>query len=799
MLLSKRGMDEILAELEPGQSGITAHHVRPSTPARYGAFPSDLNPKLAAALRKVGIERPYTHQAKAIRTVRAGRHLVLTTPTASGKTLCYNVPILERILEEPETRALYLFPTKALSQDQYSGLHRLIRALEVEIGTFTFDGDTRPDARRAVRDHGHVVITNPDMLHAGILPQHTRWAKLFENLRYLVIDETHTYRGIFGSHVANVLRRLRRVAKFHGSDPQIICCSATIANPVEHVRRLVGVDAELVNESGAPRGEHHLVCLNPPVVNEALQIRKGALRTAHGVAADLVKSKISTIVFAGSRLHVEVMLKYLRESMARARKKPSLIQGYRGGYLPNHRRRIEAGLRDSSIQGVVATNALELGIDIGSLDACVIVGYPGSIASLWQQSGRAGRRSGRSLTVFVARSSALDQYLVTHPEVLLGASPEHARIDPNNLFVLVDHVKCAAFEVPFEPQERFGDLSEEQTAEVLEYLASHGVLNESAGRFHWMERVYPANHVNLRGVHEENFVVIDLHTDRVLAEVDFRSAHTTLHEHAIYNLDSRQYQVERLDYDNHKAYVRRVEPDYYTTAMTYTRVGVLEEDDIRRHPRLSVTQGEVLVTRKVIGFKKLKFHTNENVGYGDITLPDQEMHTTACWFTLPDSMLAELGVDRATALDGLSGYAHALHVTATVKLMCAGRDLGRSVGDKSAQTSWRPGGGGAQAGSFEPTVFLYDDVPGGVGLAQEIHKRFEEIAREALALVAGCGCASSGCPSCMGSMPSYAEELRDVSLRIARMVLAEVSEPRPRSLAGSPASDSPRPSAGAGA
>ncbi len=783
-LRPKQTLDDIIGGLVGGGGAaqVTGHFVREATEPVWGQFPPTLHPSLQRALAKRGIRRPYSHQAHAMTAALAGKHVVLTTPTASGKTLCYNAPVLDAILRDPDARALYVFPTKALSQDQYTGLHGLIEATGESIGTFTFDGDTRPDARRAIRDHGHVVITNPDMLHAGILPQHTKWLKLFENLRYVVIDELHAYRGIFGSHVGHVLRRLRRICRFYGSDPQFICCSATIANPVELATALTGLDFELVGESGAPRGEHHLVCYNPPIVNRQLGIRQSMVRTAYRVAADLITQDVSTIVFAGSRLHVEVLLKYLREAVRRARLPGDIVQGYRGGYLPLHRRRIEAGLRSGRVRGVVATNALELGIDIGSLQACVIAGYPGSIASLWQQSGRAGRQSDKSLTVWIARSSALDQYLVTHPEALVGASPEHARINPDNLFVLVDHVKCAAFELPFEPDEAYAHLDAPDSQEVLDYLSSHGVLNESAGRYHWTERVFPAHQVNLRGIPEENFVVIELPQDRVIAEVDFHGAHTTLHQHAIYNLDSAQYQVERLDYDNHKAYVRKVDPDYYTTALTYTRVAVLDEEEAERTGQVGLAHGEVVVSRKVVGFKKVRFHTNENVGYGDVVLPDQEMHTTSCWLTLPDDMLAALPTDRETAIDGLIGLGHALQTTAVVALMCAARDLGRVVGDRSAgvflPTESMPGKDpreDALRSDFSPTLFLYDRMPGGVGLAGEIHKRFPSLLGRALELLDGCGCGATGCPACLGAAPVYDGGARQAAVMLGRTVLEQLA------------------------
>lgn len=781
-LTSKRSFDELIANLidtDPHAPNVTCHHIDEAIQAEFSDFPVDLHPSLLRALGETGIERPYTHQGEAIEAIRSGEHVVITTPTASGKSLCYNVPVIDRILSEPETRALYIFPTKALSQDQYTAAQQLIESTGAAIGTFTFDGDTPPDARHAVRDHGHIVITNPDMLHSGILPQHTKWLKLFENLKYVVIDELHTYRGIFGSHVSNLLTRLRRICRFYGADPQFILCSATIANPLELGKSLAGVHATLIERSGAPRGARHFVAYNPPVVNRQLGIRAGVIRTSHRIAAELLCAGVSTIIFAGSRLYVEILLKYLRETMAKADLPTHTVQGYRGGYLPSHRRRIEAGLRDGSITGVVATNALELGIDIGSLQACVIAGYPGSIASLRQQSGRAGRRSEQALTVWVARSSALDQYLVTHPEVVLGASPEHARLDPENLFVLVDHVKCAAFEIPFEPEECYGSLDLADTVEILEYLQTHGVLNEAAGRYHWTQRVFPASHVSLRGMDEENFVVVDVKRDKVLAEVDFRSAHTSLYQHAIYHCDGRQYQVERLDYENHKAYVRPVVPDYYTTAMTYSRVSILEEEANSDHTDFTVCWGDVLVTQKFVGFKKLKFHTHENVGYGDIELPDLEMHTTCMWFTLRPALLDAISVDMAVALDGLAALSHALHTTGTVALMCSSRDIGRAMGDQSAETSLRLDEHRARiapAGLFEPTVFLYDNAPGGFGLASELFLRFSDIIGYALALLSTCRCDTQGCPACLGPMPAYRGDAKRAAILLAKSIQQSVAK-----------------------
>ncbi|MBL8788311.1 MAG: DEAD/DEAH box helicase [Deltaproteobacteria bacterium] len=770
MLFQRSSFDDVLNELCAGKllpGEITGHHVRPATVARYGELPPDLHPALRDALAERGVARPYTHQAEAIALSLAGRNTVLATPTASGKTLCFNVPVLHSILESPETRALYLFPTKALAQDQYAGVHQLIGALTRRghpVNAFTFDGDTPEDARRAVREHGHIVITNPDMLHAAVLPQHPKWMKLFENLRWIVIDELHTYRGVFGSHVAHLLRRLLRIARFHGSEPRIIACSATIANPVELATSLTGEAFELVSESGGPTGEHHLVTYNPPVVNAELQIRAGVVRGAVQAASALVRAGVSTIVFAGSRLHVELILKYLREEMARHHLDPELVQGYRGGYLPLLRRKVEAGLRDGRIRCVVATNALEMGIDIGSLDASLIAGYPGSIASFRQQAGRAGRRERRSLTLFVAGSGALDQYLVTHSEHLIAQAAETARINPRNLYVLMDHAKCAAYELPFVDGDAFSVLDGDETGEVLGHLTSHRVLHRAKDRWHWSDRSFPANHVNLRGVPEENFIVIDLARDIVLAEVDFRSTHTTLHEHAIYHVDSKHYQVERLDYDDHKAFVRRVEPDYYTTAMTYTKVAIIQEDlRSQRAEGLTLCSGEVVVTRKFVGFKKVRFHTNEVIGYGEIHLPDLEMHTTSTWFDVPRALLESLPFERDTVIDGLEVVAHALRTVACVRLMCAERDLDRAVGETAGEAAEVTHA--APSIDREPTIFLYDAMPGGVGLAPEIFEAFPALVVAARGLLIGCGC-ESGCPSCSGPLPRYHGAVRGAALAL---------------------------------
>src|SRR6202789_3922657 len=403
-------------------------------------MPGWVKPELAAAYRCKGIKDLYAHQGAAAKLARAGKDFVVVTPTASGKTLCYNLPVLNAILEDTDTRALYLFPTKALAQDQLAELHDLNGRLENRFGVFTYDGDTPSDARSAIRERGHVILTNPDMLHTGILPHHTRWMRLFENLKYIVLDELHTYRGVFGSHLCNVLRRLRRIARFYGSEPQFVCCSATIANPGDLASRLIEKDVEVLSANGAPAAEKSFVFYNPPVVNRALGIRRSYLNESSRVAQEFLKHNLQTMVFANSRLHTELLLTYLQKANPQQPGKPETIGGYGGGYLPGERREIERGLRDGRIRGVVSTSALELGIDVGSLDATIMAGYPGTIASTWQRAGRAGRRSGMSCAVMVASSAPLDQFIVQHPDYFFGRSPEHAYVQPDNLEILVNHL-----------------------------------------------------------------------------------------------------------------------------------------------------------------------------------------------------------------------------------------------------------------------------------------------------------------------------------------------------------------------
>ncbi len=759
-----KGAAEVLERWRSGGTwrNVTwSHRVEPHE-ASLTAMPRGLAPALLKALQQRGICELYSHQARAFELASQGKHLVVATPTASGKSLCYNLPILQSLASDPSATALYLFPTKALARDQEEALRALMRDADLSVGAITYDGDTPNDARRAARQRAGVLLSNPDMLHAGIMPHHAGWARLFSNLKYVVIDELHSYRGVFGSHLANVIRRLQRIARFHGSSPTFLFASATIGNPSEHASRICGAPVELIDQSGAPTGQRQLVVYNPPVVNAELGIRQSYIKTAVRLTQDLVRAGVPTLVFGNSRNGVEVMLKYLRDKLARDQIDPSAIHAYRGGYLPQTRRRIEAALRAGEIRCVVATNALELGIDIGALDAVVCAGYPGTMAGLWQRFGRAGRRRDLSLAVLVSSSNPVDQYMARHPRQLVSAPIEHARIDPDNIEILIQHLKCAAFELPFEPDDVYGDVPDDALGEALDYLADNGVVHPSstsAGSiYHWASDSYPANNVSLRSASWDNFVIIDLDGNRTIAEMDWRSTHTMLHEQAIYQHEGGQYQVERLDFDNHKAFVRRVKPDYYTTAMTHSKVAVLEEDqratvELGEVP-LDAALGDVSVIEKVVGYKKIKFHSHENVGYGEVHLPEMQKHTTAYWLTFPEDFVQSQPEPRAVVIDALRGLSKAMHLVGAVGLMIDPRDLGRTLGSRNEDEA-PPGKG--QGPGFDPTIFLYDTVAGGIGLASRLFEEREELLRRARHLIESCAC-EEGCPGCIGPDASGDDE-----------------------------------------
>ncbi len=789
------------------RGGVTAAKHFPAREAVLVQFPASIPSRLVEILKARGIESLYSHQALSMEIASEGKNLVVVTPTASGKTLCYNLPILSALVENPEAHALYLFPTKALAQDQLVELNRWTENLKDEVRTFTYDGDTPQDARKAIRASANLVITNPDMLHAGILPHHTKWERVFQNLKYVVIDELHYYRGVFGSHLANVLRRLKRIAAFYGSKPQFICASATIANPAELAGRILEEDVVLVDENGAPSGEKYFVFYNPPVVNIQLGIRRSYLNETRRVARTFLDRNLETIIFANSRLATEILVTYLKEDFARGPVGPDLIRGYRGGYLPNERRDIERDLREGRLLGVVTTNALELGIDIGSLDVAVLAGYPGTIASTWQRAGRAGRRQDGSAAVMVASSAPLDQFMVQNPEFFFGHSPEHGYVNPDNLHILLNHLKCAAFELPIREDEKFGKLELKRLCEHLEELH---FLHRSADGWHWISESYPADAISLRSVSSDNFVIVDNTAEpRVIGEVDFTSALTTVHEKAIYLQDGQQYHVERLDYDDRKAYVHRVDSEYFTDAISYTKIKILEtfdsaplggftpappssprmegeEDSLSRARDASNNHGEVQVNTQVVGWKKIKFGTMENIGSGQLSLPEQEMHTTSYWLTLSRGMLESLPYTSTERQDGVNGLGNAMQAIATLLLMCDARDLGVAVGENEEQKAGSTAGLESlpsetpirksrsqnlkpRSPIFEPNVYLYDRYPGGVGFSEPLFRMSASLLANTKKLIAHCPCLA-GCPSCVGPPGEVGEKGKAVALAILEKV-----------------------------
>nr|WP_242477253.1 DEAD/DEAH box helicase [Halochromatium glycolicum] len=969
----------LLARLQRKYKGrITGELATPAAAARYAELPEAMHPKLRDALAARGLTRLYGHQRQAWDLAAAGQHLVVATPTASGKTLCYNLPVLDAVLSR-RAKALYLFPTKALAQDQVAELMELNRAggattsaeqapadgfgggaalnrdtaridgqptgdqaasgaasssppagapagAPVEalagaaagaagaagtlgIKAFTFDGDTPGDARKAVRTRGDIVVSNPDMLHQAILPHHTKWAQFFESLAFIVVDELHSYRGVFGSHVANVFRRLQRICQFYGVRPQFIFASATIANPAELAEQLIGAPVTGVTNSGAPRGSRHLLLWNPPVINPDLGIRASARSQSTRIARMATKAGLKNIVFARTRLMVEVITKYLKDAFDRDPRRPPRVIAYRGGYLPSERRQTERALRAGRVDTVVSTSALELGVDIGALDVAILNGYPGTIAATWQRLGRAGRRNRGSLGVLVATSDPLDQYMVRHPEFFLGASPEHARIHPDQLLILMDHVRCAAFELPFKDGDRFGGSScAEDLHEMLSFLRDEGVLQRQGGpdggRWYWVADSYPANAVSLRSVAEGNFVVIDIGDGKqtIIAEVDYSGAPGTLYEGAIYMVQSQPYQVERLDWTGRKAFVRKTRADYYTDAIDYTRLKILDRFDSRRlgadpaeraatltageaaasvaaahaddpaggltnrpvsaddtdatgasptasrrappadsrrappavapaipqkpsatddspapsgaaasapataaseaapeATKAAASHGEVHIVRRYPGYKKIRYYSHDNIGYGHIDLPDQEMHTSAVWWQVEPNALERSLPTREQAIEGFLGAAYALHHVAALRAMAEVRDLGRAVGD--SQGRWFAVVGGDGRGQlrgpsnepleeppgdrFEPTLFLYDNYPGGVGLSAPLFDDAQALVTDALGLVSGCACAH-GCPACIGPILASDEQALRSPKRSALIVL--------RLLGGTTAAESSRAS-----
>ena len=625
---------------------ITAWKRLPARQAQFAPWPQGLDPRLPMALQANGIQQLYLHQARATELALAGHHVLIVTPTASGKTLAYHLPVLHWLLNDPEARALFLFPTKALAQDQHHSLQALLDILQADISVAIYDGDTPKSQRKRIRERARIILTNPDMLHTGILPHHTAWTGFFRGLRAVVIDEIHNYRGVFGSHVANVLRRLNRLIRFyHQAAPehhpcQFLMASATIANPVEHAERLIEAPVALVSQNGAPSGEKHFLFINPPLVNQELGLRRSNLLETQQLGVQLLAKNIQTIFFARSRMGAELLLIYIKEGLNRQGITGKEVRGYRGGYLPQDRRSIEKGLREGTIHAVVATNALELGIDIGQLQAAVLTGFPGSIASAWQQAGRAGRRQETSLAVLVAGGNALDQYIVQHPDFFFGRSPEHALIHPDNLVILSEHLRCATFELPFQRDEKFGDFA--FTAEVLSMLEEDGDIMQAGDRWFWTSEAYPAAEVSLRTASPNRILILLSEEGRTIGEMDRETAPAILHEGAIYLHEGQTFLVNQLDWDEGHAWVTPVNVDYYTRAMTTAQADILSVHAQSQEGWLLKGYGDLEIRTRVTGYRRIKRWTHETLGFGEVDLPETILETTGYWLAIDHDLVNHL-------------------------------------------------------------------------------------------------------------------------------------------------------------
>ena len=806
-------------------------------PAELCEYPETVSAELVSQLKRTGIQSLYKHQSLAYQAVKDGHNTAIVSGTASGKTLCYNLPVLDSLVKQPECRALYLFPTKALAQDQHSSLLEILYSLgfQGERGASIYDGDTPQNHRSVIRKASSLILTNPDMLHTGILPHHTAWKDFFTPLRFVVIDEMHAYRGIFGSHVANVIRRLKRICRFYGSQPQFILTSATIANPKELAERLIEKPVKVIEEDGSPHGERNFLIYNPPLVDKKLGIRASSLLEGSALAGEIIDEGIQTIVFGRTRRSIELILTYLRQRDPHGN--PNRIRGYRSGYLPRERRAIEEGLRRAEIQGVAATSALELGIDIGGIDASVLIGYPGSIAATRQQAGRAGRKLTPSLSILVTSASAMDQYLARHPEYFFDRSPERALIAPNNLLILLQHIRCAAFELPFRSGEGFGSITAEALKKFLDLLTMNGELHHQADRYFWMADQYPAAEISLRNATPDQVTLIvdGTYRNTTIGQVDLSSAYWMVHPDAIYLHEGTSYLVESLDLETGVAHLREAAVDYYTQAVEETQV---EQKSLQKTSLVgggSKSLGEIIVTSQVEGYRKIRWFTHEHLGGGTVDLPPTHLHTVGYWISIDDATVANLeqrmlwhtspndygptwnalrqqvmnrdgnqcqvcgtsgngrplhvhhikpfrsfsSPESANQLQNLitlcptchrqaeskvrirssmAGFSYVLHNLAPLLLMCDHEDI---------RVHFDPN---SQLGDGQPTVVLFDNIPGGIGLSENLYELHEELIAQAYDMVANCEC-EDGCPSCVGPIGEEASGGKKETLAMLKLMM----------------------------
>ncbi len=716
----------------PQYQGQIVHEEQfPPRPARYGALRDPLPAPLDAALKRLGITQLYTHQAQALDAVRGGESVIVTTGTASGKTLCYALPVLETLLHDPGARGLFLFPTKALARDQVDALAEFDLGLPVG----TYDGDTPDDDRRRLRQEARILLTNPDMLHVGILPQHFRWTPFLRALRYVVVDDMHVYRGVFGSHVALILRRLRRLCRLRGSDPQIICTSATIANPEEFGRRLVGAPLRVIDEDGAPRGPRRFTLWNPPVVDRARMGRRSPYVEASWLLAALVRQAVRTIVFTKARKITELVYRYAVAALEATPTLAARISPYRAGYLPEERREIERRLFGGDLAGVVSTSALELGIDVGGLDAAILVGYPGTMASVWQRAGRAGRGEEESLAVLIALEDALDQYLMRQPAYFFGRPVEHATVDPDNAYILAAHLRCAANEVALWPGDEalFGP----RMREVAQALEELGELVRRGERWSPRARTYPARGIDVRAASGDHYRIVTGRTRRLIGTVDAPRAFEQVHEGAIYLHQGEAYRVTRLDLASRTAVVEPDDGGYYTEARVLTDLMIVRG---RRTCRLGEAEahfGDVRVTQQVVEYRRKQLVTDTVLGVHPLDMPEQELMTAALWIVLPDSLVQEMDAAGLDLAGGIHAVEHAAIGLLPLLAMCDRWDIGGVSYPQFAETG-------------RATVFIYEGYPGGVGITEKGFDLLDELLARTLDAIASCPC-EAGCPSCIQS------------------------------------------------
>ncbi|NQT83025.1 DEAD/DEAH box helicase [bacterium] len=723
----------------------------PSSDACYAELSSTVAPRIIAALKKMGIEKLYSHQVEAMDNAFSGKNIAISTGTASGKTLCYIVPLLDDLLRKPSSTGLLIYPTKALSRDQLRLLQRF-REIDASIDfrAGAYDGDTPEDLRRKLRNEGNLILTNPDMLHQGILPNHSRWNRFFSNLAYVVIDEIHTYRGIFGSNVANVMRRLKRIAGHYGSKPRFVCCSATISNPAELSEKIIGEPVVTIDRDGSPRGPKKFALLNPRLISRETGDRIGPNSEAKRLMSELVKNRVQTIAFTRTRLSAEIIYRYCQEELAKLDSSlANSIKAYRGGYLPQERREIERGLATGELLGVASTTALELGIDIGGLDACLIVGYPGTIASLWQQAGRAGRGSNEALAVLIARNSPVDQFLMKNTEYLFAQSPENAVIDPDNPLLAIAHLRCALYELPIRAEEL--ELFGEYTGAMLNLLINENLVKGIKGQWYWANPGFPAAEINLRSMNNIVYTIIDTSSgSRAIGTIDESSAFLQVHPHAIYLHDGETYFVNELDTKKKIAFVEKKAVDYYTMAVSESNIRIDLTEEEKTWHRNQVCLGDTTVTSTVTMFRKIKFHTIESLGFESLDLPDQTLETTAFWLIPNKQALATVKKFKRIPAEGFIGIANVISEVMSLYVMCDTMDIGTVV--ESSNTG-------------VPTLFVYDRYPGGMGFAARGFDLIDPIVEATLKVIEKCEC-YNGCPSCVGSpLPPFAFSSIDADTR----------------------------------